>query len=341
MMNFRQSSRIGVDIGRRAIKAIELRRAGTEWRIAAAVQVPLRQPGALTTDEAIRFVEAMDRQGFSSRTVAVSAPADLLLCSVLELPPVSGLAPMEQIARGEAARVHRLAGAPFEFSYWSLPGPRGSRGASALSVTLPHKAATDIIGPLTAAGLDVVVLEGWMFAALRACFRLAAEAPKLTALIDVGWSAMRLVLSLGTTIIAVREVTEAGLDKFLPRLSEELGIDRDSIEEAFETTESLDGLPPELAKAFSEHIDLMVSEINTSFSYAQQQSTSEGVGRVLLIGAAANSPVLQQRLKEGVDALITPVSPQRMLTVAPELFQKLQQTSYTLAMGTAQHPEAA
>jgi Tfp pilus assembly PilM family ATPase len=198
-----------------------------------------------------------------------------------------------------------------------------------------------IVEPIAAAGLDIAVIEGWMFAALRACFRLAAEAPKLTAIIDIGWSAMRLVLSAGTTIVAVREVTEAGLSTLLPRLSEELSVDRDTIEEAFETAESLDALPPELAKAFSEHIDLMISEINTSFSYAQQQSTDEGIGRVLLIGAAANSAVLQQRLKESVDALVTAVSPQRMLTVAPELFQKLQQTSYTLAMGTAQHPEAA
>jgi Tfp pilus assembly PilM family ATPase len=303
--------------------------------------VPLRQPGEFNADEASRLADVMERQGFSSRTVAISAPADHLLCSTLELPPVSEHAPMDQIARAEAARVHRLQAVPFELSYWPLPGNgRGARSSSAFSVTLPHKQSMQIVDSLAAAGFDIAVIDGWMFSALRACFRLAAEAPKLTAIIDVGWNAMRLVLTIGSTIIAVREVAEAGLVKLLPRLCDELKVERDTIEQAFETAETLDALPPELAKEFEAHLDLMMTEINTSFTYAQQES-ADSVGRVLLIGAAAGSAILQNRLKTAVDVPVTAISPQRMLPVAPELFQKLQQTSYTLAMGAAQHPEAA
>src|SRR5687768_647843 len=117
-------SPIGIDVGSRAVKAVQLERGcrGGGWRVAAAAAVPRLpadryQAGAPATsaaapadaapaDQALaavtapsagelnRLYDTLERQGFSGRQVVLAVPDARLLTSVLEVPARTGQAPV-------------------------------------------------------------------------------------------------------------------------------------------------------------------------------------------------------------------------------------------------------
>ena len=81
-------SPIGLDIGRRCVKAVQLMRAKTGWRIAAAAVLERKTEDALlNAEEAERLCDVLHRQGFRGGDVVIAAPGRALRAEVLELPP--------------------------------------------------------------------------------------------------------------------------------------------------------------------------------------------------------------------------------------------------------------
>src|SRR4051812_6851272 len=107
-------SPIGIDVGRRAIKAVQLERvkgsgAATgasqatslaAWRIAAAAILPRPESADRipSVAEVRQLADALERKSFTGSDVVLAAPEGLL-CSVLELPPLPPNAPVLDIAR--------------------------------------------------------------------------------------------------------------------------------------------------------------------------------------------------------------------------------------------------
>src|SRR3954453_3394349 len=99
-------SPIGIDIGRRAIKAVQLERTKGPatsspenpllgWRVAGATLLPRTEnsTGAPSAAEIRQLADALERKSFQGSDVVLAAPEGLL-CSVLELPPLSASAPV-------------------------------------------------------------------------------------------------------------------------------------------------------------------------------------------------------------------------------------------------------
>ena len=116
---------IGLDIGARQVKAVQLASVGRDGRrVLAAASFPRATPNQpRDADEAARVAEVLDRQGFVGRTVVVGLGPAQLMSSMLELPARAPGVPIEQIARMELARVHGRDAAGFEFAQWEVPSP--------------------------------------------------------------------------------------------------------------------------------------------------------------------------------------------------------------------------
>src|SRR5205823_4093664 len=109
---------IGIDAGGRSIAAVQLDWSGGAGPAITAASIIARQPATpespLSTTETAALEEVLYRQGFTGRDVVVGIPDHALLTEVLELPPRSSGAPLEQLARMEIARTHKRDPASFE-----------------------------------------------------------------------------------------------------------------------------------------------------------------------------------------------------------------------------------
>src|SRR4051812_44424876 len=122
---------IGLDLGARRVKAIQLEHGPDGPRIAAAAVAPQSGSGAggaiVTAAEVAGLSDLLYRTGFEGQQVVLAAPSGQLLTGVMELPPRAAdgkhQVPVEQIARMELARSHKIAPDSFEMGSWDLPPP--------------------------------------------------------------------------------------------------------------------------------------------------------------------------------------------------------------------------
>src|SRR3954469_22958163 len=185
----RRTSPIGLDIGGRTIKAVQLVRAGGKWRLHAAVALPQPEVNQPIVPQTARYVrEALFRHGFAGDRLVLAAPAKQLEGAVLELPPRSSGAPVEQIARAELARGAKLESDPFEIECWDLPSPaRAGTGTSVMAVAMRHADAAAILDPFEADGFKLVAIDTQAWALARAAGPY--EIPgTISALLDIGWN---------------------------------------------------------------------------------------------------------------------------------------------------------
>src|SRR4051794_17457208 len=101
---------IGLDIGSRWVKAVQLAGRGESRSLHAAAVLPtpvvpsVKDPVAeaeMLQTIAARLSSQLVRQGFHGRDVVVAAPAHRLEADLLELPPRGSGAPLDDLARVE------------------------------------------------------------------------------------------------------------------------------------------------------------------------------------------------------------------------------------------------
>jgi len=338
---------VGVDVGARSIKAVQLRPlSGGRWAVAASASIPRSaaedaavagaQPAAVTaplaTGEVERLHDVLRRQGFGGSGVVLAIPSSRLLSASLELPPRSSNAPVDSIARAEFARAHKLPlEAPnFEFAHWELPAAaRGGRTSQALAVGCTHADADAVLRPFDEDGLDVVALDVEAWALARACGSLAAPPGRVTALLDMGWNACRLVVVHHRTVCYTRLLTDAALRHLHRAVGQHLGLEPEVARHVLEDAalwaaghggdapgdaagerggESANESSPavDVRRIVWAHFDAMIAELRTSFSYAAHQYPDAPLQRLLLTGGGAVIPGAAEYLREalGIEARV-------------------------------------
>ena len=326
---------IGLDVGSRYVKAIQFAPYSSGLRVVAAAmvsrtveesvaspvagapEVPVtpdrrtKTPGSvkaapaqifhtgpLTADEIQTLRDVLARSGFEGDRVVLAAPPAVLLQSVLELPPRSSQAPIEQIARLELARSHKCAPDSFEMGCWDLPpvaagqSVKAGKGTLVMAVGYPHAAADPILDAFDAAGLQVVALDAAPCAIARACAPAAVlVGPEggMTAILDLGWSAASLSLIHCGAIIYGRVLADGGLGTLHHTLVRRLNLELDVVDYLLTEVglsvrlpvgdddqtdpngeEAID-LPEDARGLLAAHIDGLVRELLASFSYASRQ----------------------------------------------------------------------
>ena len=334
---------IGVDVGARAVKAVQLKPLpDNRWAVAAAASIPRSlaedatlagpQSAAVTPplaeSEVERLHDVLGRQGFRGSALVLAIPSSRLLSASLELPPRASNAPVDSIARGEFARAHKLPleEPNFEFAHWELPAAaRGGKTSQAMAVGCTHADADALLRPFDADGLDVVALDVEAWALARACGPLAAPAGRVTALLDMGWNACRLVVVHHRTVCYTRLLTDAALRHLHRAVGQHLGLEpeitRHVLEDASLWNAAGDGgaadAKPEGGAGESSpaadvrrivwaHFDAMVAELRISFSYAAHQYPDAPLQRLLLSGGGAMIPGAAEYLEAalGVEARV-------------------------------------
>jgi Tfp pilus assembly PilM family ATPase len=366
----RGSSRtaIGIDAGSRSFKAVQLQRMrGGEARVVAAAVRPRAVEAtshsnssgagnatssapvtpAVSSAEAIELANALGASGFSGNRLVLSAPADAVLISQLELPPKSSQAPLDQLARMEVARNFRCAPDSFELAWWDMPaGMRGGRGTEAMSVSLPHAKAESLLDAFENPGLEVDAVETQQAAIFRACKSVLLERG-VTAILDLGWGPATLAFSLQEKLTFSRRIPEGAIGLLHGSLCKTLSIEADvadyllaevgvheSAIQAGDESQRVE-MPDEGIRLITTFADTLVKELSLSFSYATHQYPDHAVGKLLLVGGGAAMSGLAHRLSGALGVDVVPVAPADIAICDPSLLGLCSSPGMTLALGLA------
>lgn len=307
-------SPIGLDIGSARIKAAQVVRARRGWRVASSASFERIDPSmAPTAGEIDRLVGVLDRAGFTGDRVVVGAPRKGLRTAVLDLPPKTSGAPIEQICAGEFARMFRLPPASYELFAWEMPTAT-DRGAktqmSACALECAHAEA--LVAPLQAVGLQVDAIDLAAEATSRACRAACTHKDGLTALLDVGSAGVDLMVFRQGELIYQRWLDGVGLGRPIEALSRSLGVTERAAQAVVRRVglagyeaEAVD--PVVLARMLSimrEYVEHFLRDMLGSVSYVLDRFPGMAVTRLRLVGGGAVVPQLPAYLSEmaGLDA---------------------------------------
>jgi Tfp pilus assembly PilM family ATPase len=367
-------SPIGIDVGARAVSAVQLMRTGARWRLHAGASVP-RAAGSdeLTAAEFARTLAALRRQGFVGERAVTCVPLAKAFSSVLELPahaPGAPVLPYDAIARQELARSAKRDAAGIEVAWWELPaGPGAPRGgSSALAIGCTHADATALLdalegpassaaaGLLSSSWLDVLALDTAPTALARACAPLLSSPPGLTALACLTHDAAQMLILRGPLVVYERTLPEAGLRMLLSGIHNQIGaaaepaVPGGDLAEHFLNTYGVTPPPaddddplaasaPDACALIAGHADALANEITASITYAARRFDSS-VATLVLAGSGAAIPGFAARVGErsGLHAMIA--EPAELFELAAAVDRDRIGPHLTLALGLALHGEA-
>jgi type IV pilus assembly protein PilM len=337
----------GIDVGKHTIKAAQLVARDGQYHIFALTMIPRPQPEKeILVADVLAIKNALKRQGFRGRAIALAAPEESLLRATLEVPAQVAGAPAEQVIRMELARLQNVAPDSFEMAYWELRTAHNPRPMTpTLAVGCPHEAADALLDLFEGVGFRVAALDVRSVAAARACGPLLLPAPQITAIVDLGWRSTSVLFLCGRSLIYERSVQGAPVGALTAKLTEVFAIEAAAAYQILGTVGPGDDQPAEpydpeslqvIRKHVRAHFDKLLEELRVPLSYANHQFPGEGVRRLLLLGGGAGVPGLAAYFTAGLGLEVKRAAPSDVVQSPPELLAKAGNPAQTCAVGLAQ-----
>jgi Tfp pilus assembly PilM family ATPase len=306
-----------VDIGRRHIKLAQVRH-GRLLAWACINRSGVEE--TLDVAEVRRVAEAIRCGSFRGRSVVLTVPPTKLLTGILELPPRSSGAPVEQLAKSELARRHEVDAQTIETSCWDLPSPaRAANRTYMMAVACAHGDANSLVDAFEAAGLNVQSVETHSTAVARSCGWLLDDLSGTGAILDVGWASSQLMMMYQGIVVYHRNLAKCGLESLSRTLAKQPQVpatvveqwcgegvlaspdqvaranasgngedaDKMSATHAGETPVPRADGKAELHPAVAACLETVAAELRIPLSYLANQYPDAHVKRLLLIGGGA------------------------------------------------------
>jgi Tfp pilus assembly PilM family ATPase len=326
-------SPIGLDVSGRGVAAVQLAGRGQSRRISAFAWLP-RTGDAFTPEECTRTRGVLERNGFRGKEIVLAAPDAALRTAPLELPPRSSGAPIDQLARLELARTHKLDQGALEIAVWDMPGAGGA-GTSVLAAALPHADADRLLAPFDAAGFDAVAIEPRVCALCRLAAR-AAEPSAVTGIVEVGEDAAVLAVIHQWCVAYERVMPECGIGPLRKELAHQLQVQPDVVDLLLGGGPASAGMPAEGFALIVALAESLGTEIKTAVEYVGRQRAG-GVASdlVLVAGPGASVPGVEPAVAAAFGATVRPLTP----TVAFPGASGASSPALATATGLAMHEE--
>ena len=335
---------IGVDIGGRNTKIVQLRGKPGRWSISAAACIMRDNPGGpVERSDIVQLSNLLAGSPFKGRRVVLAVPFSQLLTGIMELPPRSSGAPVEQLARDELARMHRCESNSFELACWDLPAPARAGGATyVMAAGFSHEKADELMDIVEAEGLDVYALDVHASVVSRACSPLLEGVTGIAAILDLGWDQADLVLLHQGVIVYERKLVKCGIGSVIDALGRELKLHHEKAEDLVRRV----GLHPECPDvtpvfcqvvnlAVNAYCEALVEEMRIPLSYLANQYPDASPETLLLIGGGARIPGLERKLNSVLDFYVRTVLPGDIVKCSPNIEAQFG-PSLTAAVGLGQ-----
>lgn len=304
---WRRYSPIGVDLGTRLIKAAQWVRCGGQWRLHA--RAALERRGPLDAQHLAELDDLLYRQGFGGRRVVLGLPRAMLHTAVLELPPRSSGAPLEQIAHAELARMHRLEASSLCTASWDLPQPpRAVSGTQVMAVACAHADSEPLLDLFEARGFVVEAADSPSWALARGCRRWLPTSG-LGAVVDFGWSSVGVCFVHEGVVVYDRSLPDLGLGRLQRTVGEALAVEPEVAEHLLLNV----GLEPSggghadrpllsrVGSAIEAQTAKVAEELRVALDYVAHRYSQHPLTELLAVGGGAAVPRLCERVAQALE----------------------------------------
>ncbi|MBT8484517.1 MAG: pilus assembly protein PilM [Phycisphaerales bacterium] len=339
---------IAITVDGRSINAVQLSRLGDGWQVEAATTVRrATSTGPLGRADIDRLSGVLERKGFQGNRVVLSVANDQLLTAVLDLPPLSSGAPLDQIACGELAAAHKCMPDELTATYWEIPQPNPNTDATrVMAVGCRNNHTNTVLDLFEAARFSVLAIDTQACAIARALRTLTKERDALTVALDIEWMDATLFMVCGENIVFERRFVDSGLCRLHSNLVEQIDLDGDVADylltEAGLCDAQGDRTQEALRNAVREQIDSYVqrlsSELRLTLTYVLQEHGQRGMDELLILGEGAAIPDLAEDLGESCGLPATVVTPLQLGRCRQTLIRECQSPVLTQTFGLAQYP---
>lgn len=306
---FKKKSFVGVDIGHHAIKAVQVDKSGTGWKISRVGWV--RTPADSVKEGVVIDAPAVGaalrqclREGHITATNAnIAVAGGSVVVRTVRIPKMTE-ATLRKSIKYEAGR-YVPSSVEDSFIEFEIIGDADEMQMDVLIVAAPKDVIQSRIKACRDAGLDVDVVDVEPFCAYRALLESdqANEfAGKTVALVDIGSSTTSMSVVTDGVFAMARSLPQGGKTltdalKGYFKLSEE---DAESGKAQLDISEIVqDGTPKENPpmRVVQPHIDDLIREVRRSLNYFQSQAQEGGgkaIDAVVLSGGGAKMPGLAE-----------------------------------------------
>ncbi|MEM7229145.1 MAG: pilus assembly protein PilM [Planctomycetota bacterium] len=298
-------SPIGVEIGSRSLRAVQLVREQSTWIIDAMTVVDRGDDDALAADVK-RLVESLSRRGFAGRDVVLAAPHDLLIRSEFDIDASADDQRVTDKARRELAAMGKAATDELQIGWWTLPqcGPPDRKNI--LAVGCRESEAEQLLSCFDDAGLSVIALETPAQALARWTERFLPSRATTFIALNVGWRATYLSFVLDGRVAFERMIPGGSVESMHTTIRNQFGFDANEIDVLLTGNElDTEAGGADLANKLDSVIDAQIGELReeivSTVQYLSQRFSGRPMDLVVLLGEGAAIRGLDERIASAID----------------------------------------
>lgn len=317
---FRRTKRspIGVEVGRAAVRLIQVEWNGDAGRVLAAAEVKRRPPmgddRGLGEDCIAELRRTLKELPFKGNQAVVGLPSQDTILRHVKVDAREGKAlhdallfELEDAFPGDAPVVQHLeVGEVME---------RGEKRQELILLAAGLTRVEEFVGGLEESGLDPVALDAETCALIR-CFmrrrRRQEDSETHTAIIHLGEDATLMVITGSEHALFMKQLP-LGAGQMIEVLEQRLDLTSDDIRYAGQSEEAAEELAPRVVNALRLQLDSLTLELSACLRYHAASRRSPGGLELVLSGRGSMIPGLADALS---DALAMPVQRPDPFTLA-------------------------
>ncbi len=311
----RSKALVGLDIGSSAVKAIELKAAGRNFRVVAYGTHPIAPDsivdGAIidgaSVADAIR--RAFENGHIKTNEVAASLSGNAVIVKKISL-PVMTEAELADSIQWEAEQYVPFDIQDVNLDYQILDAGGDGRGTmDVLLVAAKKEKIADYTGVISQAGRTPIVVDVDAFAmqnAFEANYDI--EPGRVTALMNVGASAININIVMGTTSLFTRDISIGG-NAYTEAIQRELNLPFDAAEQVKRGSPMNGSSIEEVAPVLQAVTENVLLETQKTFDFFKATASADRIDRVLICGGGSRLPGFPEAVGERFAAPVEPFSP--------------------------------
>lgn len=334
---------IGIDIGTKSIKVIELARSGSTWvlKSSGAVGYSGVSPDKAQTDEELNAVAEVLRKiiaqiGITSKDVNLSLPESLVFTRVIKFPLLSD-EEVSAAVKWEAEQYIPIPVSEAVIQYNIIGRDETSSQTSVLLVAAPKSVVEKYVKLVRIVGLTPISAE----TELTAMARSLSPDKGVSLLLDLGSSATDMSIIKDMQVVFTRSIPVAG-EAFTRAVSQGLNITAQQAEE-YKKTYGMDKtqLEGKVRQALEPVFKMVVDEIKKAIHFYQSEEKGDTPTSVVITGGASTMPEIVPYLTESLGVETVVGNPFTKISIDPDNLKSLAPYAsiYAAAVGLAMRAE--
>ncbi len=332
---------VGLDIGSKTIKIVELQKAGEGYNLVASgivgysgtsVEKIIDDQELASLGQVIRKLH--DEAGISSKDVAISLPEPQVFTRAIKFPMLTD-AEIASAVKWEAEQYIPIPVAEAVVQHTILARNEKATPPEVLIllVAAPRGVVEKYTKVIQFAGLNPVIIETELIATTRAL----APSGRIAIIVDLGAASTDIAIAKDGLLSFSRSIPIAG-EAFTRAVSQGLGVSGAQAEE-YKKTYGLE--PAQLEGKVKGSLDpvvrLVVDEIKKAISFYQSEEKGDAPSAVIISGGTSGLPQLTQTLSSQIGLEVVIANPFGRVRVDNDTATKLAPYAplYSVAVGLA------